>query len=351
MEKQKIMDFANRVYRDMAGAMTVGMADVGTRTGLFRAMAGRGGVSATDLASETGLQARYVDEWLRGMTAAEYLSYDPETETYTLPEEHAYLLASEGTDHFVGGLYRFAPVLLSKAGPVAEAFRTGGGVMFEEFGEDCVHALDMINAGTYDQRFTSYWLATLPKITDQLDAGTRVLDVGCGTGRVSRNIAEAFPNSHAIGLDLDASSIQQAMKQTSEAGLSDRVDFVCESTRTYAPDDKFDLITACDCIHDFSEPVETLKEIRALLKPGGHLFIVEPRASDKVEENIHPIGAMYYGFSLFHCMTQSLACGGPGLGTCMGPTRTLELLAEAGFSNAEPVEIKSLTNAFYLARA
>ena len=351
MEKQKIMDFANRVYRDMAGAMTVGMADLGTRTGLFQAMAGKGAMTAADLAQATGLQLRYVDEWLRGMTAAEYLFYDAGADTYLLPDEHAYLLASEGSDHFVGGLYRFAPVLLSKSAEVAEAFQTGGGVKFDAFGEDCVHALDMINAGTYDQRFTSYWLAALPDITAKLEQGLRVLDVGCGTGRVSRNIVAAFPNSRAVGLDLDAASITEARAQTQAAGLAGKVDFVCESTRTFAPADKFDLITACDCIHDFAEPLATLNEIRELLAPGGTLFVVEPKAADDLADNIHPIGAMYYGFSLFHCMTQSLACGGPGLGTCMGPAKTLALLGEAGFSKAEPVSIKSLTNAFYLATA
>jgi 2-polyprenyl-3-methyl-5-hydroxy-6-metoxy-1,4-benzoquinol methylase len=112
----------------------------------------------------------------------------------------------------------------------------------------------------------------------------------------------------------------------------------------------FDLITAFDCVHDFAAPAETLSEIRALLKPDGTLFVAEPKAADRLEDNFHPIGTMFYGFSLFHCMTQSLANGGPGLGTCMGPARLKQLLQEAGFSHFETLDIKSQVNSFYAAR-
>ena len=351
MDKQKILDFANKVYRDMAGAMTVGMADVGVRTGLFRAMSGRGAVTAEVLAEETGLELRYVQEWLAGMAAAEFLTFDPETNCFFLPEEHAWLVASEGTDHFAGGLFRFAPVLLSVVPGVAEAFEKGGGVPFHAFGGDCVPALDLINAGTYDQRFVSYWLAAMPDVVARLSDGARVMDVGCGAGRVVLNMAEGFPASHIVGLDPDRSSIDAAITAAAEAGLEGRTSFVCDTTRNYRPDEGFDLVTACDCIHDFAEPEATLAEIHALLKPGGKFFIVEPKASDRLEENIHPLGAMYYGFSLFHCMTQSLANNGPGLGTCMGPGKTRQLVTEAGFRDFETLPIKSLTNSFYVATA
>lgn len=351
MDKERIKTFADRVYRDVSGAMVTGMADIGTRTGLFRAMAGRGAITAAALTKSTGLQARYVQEWLAGMAAAEYLIYDPVAQTFTLPDENAWLLASEGTDHFAGGLFRFAPVLLGVVPDVAEAFEKGGGVHFHEFGSDCVPAVDMINRGTYDQRFTSYWLAKMPEIHARLEKGARVLDVGCGAGRVPINIAAAFPNADVVGLDPDAASIKAANDAADAAGLTGQISFICDTTRGYAPRAKFDLITACDVIHDFAEPEATLAEMHGLLKPGGTLFIVEPKASDRLEENIHPLGAMYYGFSLFHCMTQSLANGGPGFGTCMGPARTEALIRQAGFANFATLDIKSLTNAFYMATA
>jgi len=350
MDKDRIKSFADRVYRDVSGAMVTGMADIGTRTGLFRAMAGRGPLSAAALSKATGLQRRYVEEWLAGMTAAEYLSYDPEAETFTLPDEHAWLLASEGTDHFAGGLFRFAPVLLGVVPQVAEAFEQGGGVHFHAYGGDCVPALDMINRGTYDQRFASYWLAKLPEVQALLENGGRVLDVGCGAGRVPIAIASAFPKADVVGLDPDGPSIEAANAAAQAAGLQGHIQFVCDSTRNFNPVGKFDLITACDVVHDLAAPEQTLSEMHGLLKPGGTLFILEPKASDRLEENIHPLGAMYYGFSLMHCMTQSLANGGPGLGTCMGPKRTEELVLGAGFKDFMALDIKSMTNSFYAAR-
>ena len=103
-------------------------------------------------------------------------------------------------------------------------------------------------------------------------------------------------------------------------------------------------------LHDLAEPLKTLKEIRALLKPDGTFFIVEPKAADKLEENRNPVAATFYGFSVFHCMTQSLARGGPGLGTCLGPAATEALVRQAGYTRFQRLDIKSLTNLFYSAQ-
>jgi hypothetical protein len=350
MNKDKVKTFADKVYGDMAGAMAVGMAYVGVKTGLYRAMQGKGPMQAGEVVEASGLQARYVEEWLKGMTAAGYLEYDSGADTYLLAEEHAFLLASEGTDHFMGGLFYFAAALLGAAPKVADAFRTGGGVRFDEFGPECVTALDMINSGQYDNRLGSYWLTKLPDVVRRLENGGRVLDFGCGVGRVGAAIAKAFPKCEVVGLDPDAETIRQARAAATGAGLGERIQFIANATGELERREGFDLITACDCIHDFSAPGKTLGELRHLVKPDGALFVVEPRAADRMQDNIGSIPAMYYGFSLFHCMTQSLAAGGPGLGTCMGPKRTEALLRAAGFGRVEMLDIKSQTNLFYAAR-
>ena len=350
MNKDQVKAFADKVYGDMAGAMAVGMAYVGVKTGLFRALAGKGHLHTDEVVRATDLHPRYVEEWLKGMVAAGYLNYDPTERTFQLPEEHAYLVASEGTDHFMGGLFYFAPVLLRVAPKVADAFRTGGGVRFEDFGPECVVALDMINSGQYEQRFVSYWLAKLPDVVQRLQDGGRVLDVGCGVGRVSVAIAKTFPKCEVVGLDPDPESIRKARETAASAGVGDCIRFVAKTTRELDRNDGFDLITACDCVHDFSAPDRTLSEMRTLLKPEGTLFVVEPKAADRLEDNLNPIATMYYGFSLFHCMTQSLAEGGPGLGTCMGPDRMEKLLREAGFGRFEKLDIRSQTNLFYAAK-
>lgn len=351
MNKDKVKALADKVYADVAGAMAVGMAYAGVRTGLFQAMNGAGALRAEEVASLSGLQLRYVEEWLNGMTAAGYLDYDPAARTFALSEELAYLVASEGTDHFMGGLFPFALSLLGVAPKVANAFRDGSGVRFDEYGPDFVEAVDLMNAGQYEQRFASYWLAKLPEIVQRLQDGGRVLDVGCGAGRVGATIAKAFPRCEVVGVDPDPQSVARARSAAAEAGVADRARFIAATTDTIERGEGFDLITACDCVHDFAAPARTLAQMRALLKPDGALFLVEPKAADRLEDNINPIGAMYYGFSLFHCMTQSLAQGGPGLGTCMGPARTEALVREAGFSDFRKLDIKSQTNLFYAAKA
>jgi ubiquinone/menaquinone biosynthesis C-methylase UbiE len=348
VDKDKVKAFTERVFTDLAGAMTAGMGFIGVKTGLFRAMAGRGPMQLADVVRASGLQPRYVEEWLKGMTCAGYLEFDPSAQTYRLPDEHAYMLASDGTDHFVGGLFWMAPVLLRAASQVAGAFESGGGVGFEAFGTDGIAGLDLINRGQYEHRLTSYWLKTLPDVVRRLQEGGRVLDVGCGAGRVCMAFAKAFPRATIVGLDRDAESVRQAKAAAAAAGLADRIRF--QTGTTAECETGFDLITVCDCIHDFAAPEQTLREIRALLKLDGTLFIVEPKVADRLEDNLNPVATMFYGFSIFHCMTQSLAAGGPGLGTCLGPTRTEELVRKCGFQQFERLEIRSLTNLFYAAR-
>jgi len=341
VDQEKSRQAIDKVFRDMAGAMSAGMALLGTRTGLFRAMAGKGAMTLDQVVEASGLQRRYVEEWLRGMASAGYLDYSPEAHTYELPEEMAYFVASEGTDHFVGGMWEMVPPLLQVAPQVAGAFAHGGGVRFEEFGPDCVNALDLINRGQYEQRFTDYWLKALPEVVARLRAGGRVLDYGCGSGRVAIALKKGFPAAQVAGHDVDPQSIARAR----EAAKGLQIAFGTEK-----PGGQFDLVTICDCIHDLAAPAETLREIHRLLKPDGTLFIVEPKAADRLEDNRNPVATMFFGFSLFHCMTQSLARGGPGLGTCMGPGKTEALLREAGFRDFRMLDIKSMTNLFYAAK-
>ena len=328
----------------MAGAMAAGMVHLGVQTGLFKVMANAGPMSAQQVTDRSKLQKRYVEEWLKGMVSAGYLSYDPAAQTYTLSEEHAYFLAADDTDHFVGGLFAMVPPLMRVAPQVAEAFAKGGGVQFGEFGADCVQALDLINRGQYEARFADYWLKSLPDVAARLGAGGRALDVGCGSGAVTRTLGKAFPRAQIVGIDPDAESIHRARENApanAKFEVSDTSKFKAEP---------FDLVTLCDVLHDLAQPLDTLKQIRALLKPDGTLFIIEPKAADRLEDNRNPVSATFYGFSLFHCMTQSLARGGPGLGTCLGPAETEKLVRQAGYSRFQRLDIKSLTNLFYSAQ-
>jgi 2-polyprenyl-3-methyl-5-hydroxy-6-metoxy-1,4-benzoquinol methylase len=299
-------------------------------------------MTAAALVASSGLQPRYIEEWLKGMVSSGYLDYDPAAQTYALPEEHAYFLAADDTDHFVGGLFAMVPPLLRAAPEVARAFAEGGGVRFEHFGPDCVSALDLINRGQYESRFADYWMKSLPEAAARLAAGGRALDIGCGSGRVCSALAKAFPKAEIVGVDPDAESIARAR------GLHPRVSFRVGDAS--AASGKFDLITLCDVLHDLAEPEKTLAQARALLQADGTLFIIEPKAADRLEDNRNAVSTTFYGFSLFHCMTQSLARGGPGLGTCLGPAATEALVRRAGYTRWHRLDIKSLTNLFYCAQ-
>ena len=336
MDREKTRLAVEKVFRDMAGAMSAGMAYVGTRTGLFRAMAGKGPMTLQQVVAASRLQPRYVEEWLKGMASAGYLEY--QDGKYALSDEMAYFVASDGSDHFVGGMWAMVPPLMRAAPQVAEAFEQGGGVRFEDFGPDCVEALDLINRGQYDERFAGYWLSKLPDVVSRLEKGGSMLDFGCGSGRVAMAIKRAFPKAEVVGYDVDAQSIERARAS------SPVIEFTTEKPRG-----RFDLVTICDCIHDLAAPDAALKQVHALVKPGGTLFIVEPKAADRLEDNLNPVATMFYGFSVFHCMTQSLARGGPGLGTCMGPEQTEKLVRAAGFREFKMLDIKSQTNLFYCA--
>lgn len=349
MDKERTRRFAELVYRDMAGAMAIGMGYLGFRNGLFEALADGRPTTAAALAERTGLVLRYLEEWLAGMAAAGWLEHDPGDDTFRLPEEHAYLLASKGSDHFMGGLFLAGPSLLALAPRVARAFREGGGVPPEAFDADWIEAVDLMNGGAYRERLASYWLAHVPQTRARLEEGGRVLDLGCGVGEAAMALARAFAKAEILGLDPDSRAIERARRTAAELGLAG-LRFHEGTIEDLPPEPGFDLVLLLDCLHDLAAPEATLEAVRRRLAPDGVLFVMEPRAGDRIADNANPLGVVYYGFSLFHCATQSLARGGPGLGTCLGPARTEALLRAAGFGRVEELPIKSLTNRFHAAR-
>jgi 2-polyprenyl-3-methyl-5-hydroxy-6-metoxy-1,4-benzoquinol methylase len=305
IDKEKARQALDKVFGDLAGAMAAGMAFVGVRTGLFRAMQGKGAMQPEDVARASSLQPRYVEEWLKGMASAGYLEYDPRAGTFTLPEEQAYFLASDETDHFVGGLLAMVPP--------AAAHRPRGGRGVPPRRRRRVRGI----RPRLRRRARSRQPRPVRAASRALAAGgsggakprrrRRALDVGCGSGSVCGALAKAFPAAEIVGIDPDPESIRRA-QQSFPA-----VKFLQETTSGMNGGGGFDLITLCDVLHDLAAPLATLREIRALLKPDVVLFVVEPKAADRLEDNRNPVATTFYSFSLFHCMTQSLARSGrPG---------------------------------------
>ncbi len=351
MEKEKLKLFLGKVFADMASSMAAGMVYIGVESGLFRAMQSKGAMTREQVVTDSGLQERYVHEWLNGMASAGYLEYDADAETFSLPDEHAYLLASDGSDHFAGGLFHMTPALLGVAPKVADCFKNGGGVPFNEYGDVGVKALNLVNQGNYQHKLTSYWLKCMPDVIEALENGGGALDVGCGVGWVSIAMAKAFPDANFTAIDLDEKSVEQASQNAIQEGVTNNTIFKATALDSLPKNSGYDLVTLCDSLHDLARPVELLQDVKTRLNDNGTLFIIEPKAGDRLEDNMNDVGTMFYGFSIFHCMTQSLSQGGPGLGTCMGPAKAESLVKEAGYSSFTVLPIKSNVNLFYRAQA
>jgi ubiquinone/menaquinone biosynthesis C-methylase UbiE len=311
-------------------------------------MAGRGPLDAAALAERSGVPVRYVEEWLAAMAGAGYLEHDAATDRFTLPDEHAQFLVDPESEYYLGGIVGSLPGLTAMAPRIAEAFRRGEGVSFAEYGADLPVALEQMNRPVYEARLVRSWLPALPEAMRRLQAGGRALDVGCGTGVVPITLAKAFAASTFAGLDVDRRSIEIARGYAEEAGVGNRVTFIHAGVEAMPVDPPWDLITTFDVVHDLPDPAGALARIRSALSPGGSYLMVEPRVADRLDDNRdNPFARMFYGMSCLHCVPQSLAQGGPGLGACWGESRARAMAKRAGFGRFERLDIKTAGLAFY----
>jgi 2-polyprenyl-3-methyl-5-hydroxy-6-metoxy-1,4-benzoquinol methylase len=346
MDMRKVEELAFRVVADMGGAFVMALGYIGDRLGLFKAMAGAGPLTSADLAAQTGLNERYVREWLRAMVAAEYIDYDTASDRYVMTAEQAFVLASEDSPMFVGGGFHFTAPSVQNTHKIMDAFRNGGGISYSEIGEEIPSAIERFFRPGYINFLVKDWLAAVPGLTAKLERGATIGDVGCGRGQSTVTIAKAFPNSRVLGIDYHVPSIEYARNLASEQGARN-VEFVAAAADKIPADRKYDLICSFDCIHDMVDPLGTLKAIRDVLAPDGVYVWSEPNASDKAHENRNPLGRTFHSISPLHCMTVSLAHNGAGLGTVIGESGARRLAEEAGFSTFEVLPIQNPFNQFF----
>ncbi|MFM2069426.1 MAG: hypothetical protein RLZZ584_4335 [Pseudomonadota bacterium] len=348
MDKERSTRFMLKVVGDVATAMAAGLLVVGDRAGLFRQLAGAGPLTAAELAERSGVLPRYVEEWLAAMAGAGYVEYDAAAERYTLPDEHAQFLTDPGSEYYLGGLYGSVPGLLAMAPRLAEAFQTGSGISFADFGAGMPQMLEVMNRPVYEARLVRHWLPALPAVVARLQAGGRALDLGCGTGVVPITLARAYPDATIVGIDLDARSIDIARGYAHDAGLAARVRFEVSRIEELPAGPGWDFISTFDVMHDLPDPVAAMRHIRAALAEGGTYLMVEPKVADDLQTNLaNPFARMFYGISCLHCVPQSLAQGGLGLGACWGEKRARALAAEAGFTRFERLNIRTAGLVFY----
>jgi 2-polyprenyl-3-methyl-5-hydroxy-6-metoxy-1,4-benzoquinol methylase len=348
MDKEKSTRFMLKLVDDVGTALAAGLVVVGDETGLFKAMAGAGPLRAAALAERTGIHARYVEEWLAVMTGAGYVVHDPAGDAFSLPDEHAQFLTNASSEYYLGGLFRSLPGFLAMSPRLANAFKAGEGVSFAEFGADLPASLEGMNRPVYEARLVRSWLPTMPDVVARLHAGGRAIDVGCGTGVVPVTLAKAFPKSTFAGLDADARSIEIARGYADQEALGDRVRFIADTVEALPTEPGWDFISSFDVIHDLPDPLGALRRIRAALSADGTYLMVEPKVAEDLDTNAqNPFARMLYGMSCLHCVPQSLAQGGPGLGACWGEARARAMARDAGFDHFERLEIRGPALAFY----
>ncbi|MGH7813918.1 MAG: class I SAM-dependent methyltransferase [Candidatus Binataceae bacterium] len=346
LDWDRVKLFSMQVGMDVSAAMLCAMSYIGDRMGLFRALADAGAVTSTRFAELTGLNERYLREWLSAVAAAGYVTYDPAAKTFTMPPEHAMVLAREESPFFSGGFIEMLVPNLSVIPRVMESFRKGGGVAQTEYPPETWEGIERVTAPMYRHHLVQQWLPAMTGVVEKLNAGGSALDVGCGSGRAAIAIARAFPKAKAAGYDSHLGSVERARANAKAAGVANRVAFeVADCTKL--PAARFDLITACDVVHDSVDPAGLLRSIRGALKPGGACLMVEMNVSSKLEENLNPMGRMMYSVSTLYCMTVSLAHGGAGIGACMGEAKARELATAAGFTKFRRLPIDDLFSALF----
>jgi 2-polyprenyl-3-methyl-5-hydroxy-6-metoxy-1,4-benzoquinol methylase len=333
LDMGKLQSFAFKVVGDVTAQQIGPLSTVGDRLGLFRTLADAGPLTSGAFAERAGINERYGREWLAAMACHGYLDYDDATKQFSLPPEHAMVLANSESPLYLTGLIKMAQPYWANIDLLAEAFTHGGGVPQERYGEHFWCGFEQFTYTFFRNSMVQEWLPALPTVDARLRAGGAVADVGCGNGQALIILAQAYPEATFIGYDNYAPAIAAANAHARQAGLGDRLRFeVCDVTQGLPG--QYDLITTFDVVHDMPRPRPALKEIKRALNPGGTYFVLEFNFYGELQANIdHPlgIGAFGYSASTNYCMTQALAVGGEGTGTCMGEEKMRELADEAGF--------------------
>ncbi len=345
--------FAGRLLSALNDGALCLMVSIGHRAGLFDTMRDQPPMTSAEIASRASLNERYVREWLGAMTTSRVVDLDPATQRYRLPVEHAaFLTRAAGADN-LAVFSQYVAVLGGVEDDIVACFRNGGGVPYARFPR--FHEVMAEDSGqSVLSSLESHVLPLVPGLADRLAQGIRMLDVGCGRGRIVNRMAELYPNSRFVGMDLSREATSNARGDAAARGLKN-VEFVERDLSDFdqtATPAAFDFITTFDAIHDQARPLNVLRGIHRALKPDGVYLMQDIKGSSDVQKNLdHPIGTLLYTVSCMHCMTVSLAQGGEGLGAMWGEEKTREYLARAGFRLVEKHELAhDIQNNWYIVR-
>jgi SAM-dependent methyltransferase len=332
VDQAKLDEFMGRFVGDLGATLSAALVVIGDRLGLYRAMGDGEPVGAAELAQRTGTDPRYVQEWLSNQASSGYVSYDPGSEAFFLTPEQSLALAQEGSPAFIPGAFQVATAAIKDEEKVARAFTAGDGVGWHEHHHDLFSGTERFFRPGYAANLVSSWIPALDSVQAKLEAGARVADVGCGHGASTVLMAQAYPRSEFVGFDYHAASIEHARAVVAGAGLEDRLRFEVASAKQY-PGEGYDLVCMFDCLHDMGDPVGAAAHVLSTLAVDGTWMIVEPYAGDRLQDNLNPVGRVFYGASTLICTPASRAQEvGLGLGAQAGEARLREVVLAGGFT-------------------
>jgi 2-polyprenyl-3-methyl-5-hydroxy-6-metoxy-1,4-benzoquinol methylase len=343
-----VMDFAFKVVGELGAALAGAHVYIGDRLLLFKTLAHDGPFTVEQLAEVTGLHERYLREWASAMAASGFIDYSPDSRAFSLPATKAAVLAHEDSPVFLGGFAQMLPDHYAVIPGIIDAFRNGGGVPYTQFSQDTFEGTERFFRPGYVNFLVQEWLPATGYVP-RLQSGAKFADVGCGRGQAVCVLAAAYPRSTFVGYDNHAPGIEAARVNAERAGVAARTSFQVRAATDLPQTADFDLISTLDALHDMVDPHGAARSIRGALKPDGAWFIVEPNVSDRLEDNLNPVGRVFYAVSMLQCMSVSLAHDGAGYGAAMGPANLRHIVEGAGFRSLERLPIDNPFNAFYLA--
>src|SRR4051794_31419003 len=332
IDERKLEQFMGQFVQDMGAAATAPLVVIGDKLGLYKAMADGQPVTPAELAERTGCRERYLREWLCQQAASGYVEYDAAAGVFRLPPEQALALAHDDSPVFIPGAFQLIAAIIKDEPHITERFRTGEGMGWHEHDHDLFEGTERFFRPGYLASLVDAWLPSLEGVVEKLRAGARVADIGCGHGASTILMAQAFPASTFAASDYHEGSIDAARRAAERAGVADRVKFEVASAKDFGGG-PFDLVCVFDALHDMGDPVGAATHVRSQLADDGTWMVVEPFAGDTVEDNLNPVGRVFYAGSTMLCTPASLSQEvGLALGAQAGEARLAEVLREGGFS-------------------
>lgn len=331
VDEGKLNELLGRFVTDMGASFHAISAVIGDRLGLYRSLLAVMPATSAEVAAHAGVGERYVREWLSGQAAGGYLTYDAGDGRFSLTEEQAFALAAPEGMQIAAG-FHLSIAAAQNAERLTEAIRSNSGFGWHEHHPALFEGTERFFRPGYVANLVSSWIPALDGAEAKLRDGAKVADIGCGHGASTLLLGQSYPKSRVTGFDYHGPSIDQARKHATDAGLAAQVSFEVAAAADF-PGTGYDLISIFDALHDMPDPLAAARHIRGSLAPDGTFLLVEPYANDALEDNINPVGRLFYTASTVICVAHSMSEEPrTALGAQAGQARLTALLNDAGFS-------------------